>query len=148
MTNLILRKPETRLSLFGSFDRLIDNMFDDVPVWNARIPSVDIREEEDKYLFEAELPGISEKDIDVKVEGSLLTISTKTEKEKEEKKKGYVLKERSSSAFSRSFVLPKNADPAAVHGSYKNGVLTLQIAKHPDAKPRQIETGGHEPDNI
>jgi HSP20 family protein len=142
MTSLYVRKPETGLSVFNDFDRILDSFFNDVPVWNARVPSVDIREEDEKYVFEAELPGVNEKDIDVKVEGNLLTLSTKKEKESEEKRKGFILKERSAEAFSRSFVLPKNADSGKVEGSYKNGILTLEIAKHPETKPRQIEIKG------
>lgn len=142
MANLILRKPEKSLRLFDDFDRFFDSFFTDVPVWDARVPSVDIKEEDDKYLVEAELPGVNEKDIDVKVEGNLLTISTKKETEKEEKRKGFLLKERSSAAFSRSFVLPNDADADKIKGSYKNGVLSLEIEKHPAAKAKQIEIKG------
>jgi len=136
--NLIKYKPTNALNLWGDFDRMLDSFFDDVPVWNSRVPSVDIREEADKYILEAELPGLTEKDIEVKVENNLLTISSKKEENKEEKKNGYLLRVRRSSSFSRSFVLPKDTNKEEIHAVFKNGVLTLNLGKNPEAKPKNI----------
>ncbi len=120
------------------FDSMLDTFFNDTPFWNNNVPTVDIREEEDKYLLEAEMPGIDEKDINVKIENDLLTISTEKDEKNEEKKEGYVLKERRSSSFSRSFVLPKGIDREKIEATMKNGVLTLDIPKAPEAKPKNI----------
>ncbi|TFG58889.1 MAG: Hsp20/alpha crystallin family protein [Spirochaetales bacterium] len=127
------------LSLWQDMDRMLDSLFDDTPLWNSRVPSVDIREENDKYILEAELPGLSEKDIEVKLETNLLTISSVKKEEKEEKKNGYLLRERRSSSFCRSFVLPKDADREKLEAAFKNGVLTVELHKNPEAKPRNIE---------
>lgn len=138
MNNLMRTKRNNGLSLMTDFDRMLDTFFNDTPFWNNNVPTVDIREEEDKYLLEAEMPGISEKDINVKIENDLLTISTEKDEKNEEKKKGYVLKERRSSSFSRSFVLPKGIDREKIEATMKNGVLTLDIPKAPEAKPKNI----------
>ena len=126
------------LSLFNDFDKALDNFFDDVPFWNSSKPSVDIREEEGKFILEAELPGFSEKDLDIKVEENLLTLSSKKEESKEEKKEGYLLRERKNTSFSRCFHLPKNIDRDKIEARYKNGVLSLDIPKSPEAKPKTI----------
>lgn len=137
--NLIKYKPTNALGLWGDFDRMLGSFFDDIPAWNDRVPSVDIREEADKYVLEAELPGLTEKDIDVKLENNLLTISSKKEENKEEKKNGYLLRERRSTSFSRSFVLPKDVNKEEVSAIFKNGMLTMEINKTPEAKPRTID---------
>jgi len=131
-------KRNNGLSLMTDFDSMLDTFFNDTPFWNNKVPSVDIREEEEKYRLEAEMPGIDEKDINVKIENDLLTISTEKDEKNEEKKKGYVLKERRSSSFSRGFVLPKGIDREKIEATMKNGVLTLDIPKAPEAKPKNI----------
>ena len=136
MRNLVTYTPH-RLSLFDDMDRLFHNFFDDAPL--SRIPTVDVREEEGRYLLEAELPGLTEKDIEVKVEENLLTISSVKEEKKEEKKDGYLMKERRSSSFCRSFVLPRDAEKEKIEANFKNGLLTLEIPKTEKAKPRSID---------
>ncbi len=136
MRNLVPYAPH-RLSLFNDMDRLFHSSFDDTV--SHRAPSVDVREEEGRYLLEAELPGLTEKDIDVKVEDNLLTITSAREMEQEEKKNGYLMKERRSASFRRSFVLPKDAEKEKIEASFKNGLLTLEIPKTEQAKPRKID---------
>ena len=82
------------------------DLFTDTPVWNARTPAVDVREQENEYLMEAELPGLAEKDIELNVEDNILTLSSKKEESKEEKKNGYLIRERCNYEFARTFVLP------------------------------------------
>ncbi len=128
------------LNVFGDFDKVLDSFFSSEPAWfRAANPAVDIREEADKYVLDAELTGLTEKDVDVKVQDNLLTLSSKKSEETEQKKDGYLLRERRSSSFSRSFVLPKDADREKIEASFKNGLLTLSIPKAPDAKPKSIE---------
>jgi len=69
----------------------------------------------------------------------MLTISSKKEEERKEEKKGYVLKERKSAEFSRSFMLPKNVNSEKIEASMKNGILSLVIPKAEEAKPKKIE---------
>jgi HSP20 family protein len=108
------------------------------------IPAVDIQETENGYVMEMELPGYDEKNIEVHVDGSSLTISSRDEDTREEKKNNenagtYILRERKSSSFSRSFKLPENADPEAVSAAFKNGILSLNIKKRAEAQKRTIQ---------
>ena len=131
------------LSLFNDMDRVFRGFFDnDIRLTDSTL-RVDIREEEDAYLLEAELPGLTEKDIEVKVENDLLQISSrkeeKEEEAKEEQKKGYLVRERRSSSYHRSFVLPKDTDREKIEASFNSGLLTLSIPKTAASKARQIE---------
>ena len=136
MRNLVTYTPH-RMSIFNDMDRLFHSFFDDTV--SHRAPSVDVREEEDRYLLEAELPGLTEKDIDVKVEDNLLTITSAQEVKQEEKKNGYLMKERRSASFRRSFVLPRDAEKEKIEANFKDGLLTLEIPKTEQAKPRKID---------
>jgi len=126
-------------SLVNEFDRMFGNLFDDMPITSGRAPAVDVRETDEGYTLEAELPGLTEKDIDVHVEGNLLTISSAAREQKDEKKDGYVVRERRSTSFRRSFVLPRDVDSTNIEASYRNGVLTLDLHKTPESKPRTIQ---------
>ena len=139
MNFLIKRKPQTNPVTWG-FDSFLDDFFNDSGFDTAiHYPKVDVKDEEKKFVVEAELPGLTEKDIDVKVENNLLTISSKKSEEKEEKKDGYILKERKSSAFCRSFTLPDHVDREKIEARYKNGLLTLVIPKTKEAAPKENE---------
>ena len=100
---------------------------------------MDVRETDAEYLMEVELPGLTEKDVEVKLENTLLTISSTKDEKKEEKKNGYVLRERRSAHFSRSFVLPEGVDNEKIAAEFKNGILKLSFPKAPAAKPKTIE---------
>lgn len=135
--NLIKYYPES-LSVFD-LDRFFDRFFYDFDDDHVRIPAVDVREEDNAYLLEVELPGLTEKDIDLKVENGILTISSKKEKESEEKKKGYIRKERRYYSFCRSFALPEHVDVDGISASFRNGLLEVNIPKSEAAKPKLIE---------
>lgn len=124
----------------NEFDRLFNAVFSEAPVWNTRQPVVNIVEEEDGYLLEAELPGMSEDDVDVRVEDNLLTISASHEEADEERR--YLIRERAAREYRRSFVLPKDADRSKIEARFKSGILYLDIRKLPEAKPRQIKIKG------
>ncbi len=123
----------------------MENWFDDfldTGLWggsNGVMPAVDIRETESGYLMEVDLPGHTEKDVEVKLDNNLLTISSRKDEKHEEKKDGYLVKERRYASFSRSFVLPDEIDREKIDAQFKNGVLTLSFAKTPSAKPKLIE---------
>jgi HSP20 family protein len=129
----------TRPTELFDWNRMLDSFFDDAPVWNTRTPAVDVKEEEKRYLMEVELPGLTDKDIELKVEDNILTLSTRKEESKEEKKNGYLLRERRSAEFCRTFVLPQDADRAEVKAEFKNGLLVVDIPKKPEAQPRKID---------
>ena len=124
------------------FDDMKDNLqsfFEDFPAWSGNGPAVDVREEENRYVVEAELPGMSEKDIEVKLDGSVLSISSKRQEEKEEEREGYLRRERRSSAFHRSFSLPTDVKSEAVDAEFKNGLLTIDLPKTEASKSRTID---------
>jgi HSP20 family protein len=149
MNYVVRRKPRTNLFTWG-LDSLLDDFFADTSVLytgsGTNYPKVDVREEEASFVIEAELPGLTEKDIDVKVEDNLITISSKksdvaAKKDDgvKEKKNGYIIRERRSSAFSRAFTLPDNVDKENIGAHYTNGLLTLSIPKTKEATPKEIE---------
>ena len=134
--NLIRYEPKA-LDLFN-LDRVFDGYFDDDES-TTTCPAVDVREEENRYLMEVDLPGLTEKDIEVKLDHNLLTVSSRKEEKKEEKRNGYLIRERRTAGFARSFVLPEGADREGITAEFKNGVLNLSIAKVPAVQPRNIE---------
>jgi len=119
------------------FDRCVESFFGDS--FFNQMPAMDIQETENAYVLEMDLPGYDEKNIDVHVDGSSLTIASKQEEKKSEEKNTYVLRERKTSSFTRSFKLPENADAEAVNASFKNGVLNLEIKKRAEAQKRMIQ---------
>jgi HSP20 family protein len=129
----------TRPTELFDWNTMLDSYFVDEPVWNTQTPAVDVKEEEKRYLMEVELPGLTDKDIELKVEDNILTLSSKKEESKEEKKDGYLLRERRSAEFCRTFVLPKDAERAEVKAEFKNGLLVVEIPKKPEAQPRKID---------
>jgi HSP20 family protein len=133
--NLVRYEPTT-LSLLNSFDRLFDGIFEDR---TTSVPAVDVRETGTGWHMEVDLPGFSEKDVEVKLENNLLTISSRKEQEQQEKKNGYLLHERRASSFCRSFVLPDDVDREKIEAAFANGVLSLSFTKVPAAQPRTIE---------
>ena len=153
MKTLTAYRPNTIQNALSDFDRYFESFFgDSILAPAARIfnhlPAVDIKETENAYVLDMELPGYDEKNIEVHVDGSSLTISSKEEKQgesaghqdkKSEETGTYVLRERRFSAFSRSFKLPENADPEAVSAAFKNGILNMQIKKRPEAQKRTIQ---------
>jgi len=102
-------------------------------------PLVDITEDEKEYLIKAELPDVQKTDVKVTVENGVLTISGERKLEKEEKNKRYHRIERSYGSFVRRFGVPENADEAKVTADFKDGVLTVRVAKHEQARPKTIE---------
>jgi len=106
---------------------------------NTVAPVVDIYEDENKLTIEAELPGLSQKNIDVKVENNTLIIKGEKKFEKEDKKDNYHRIERFYGTFQRSFLLPETVDSEKIKAEYKNGVLDISIPKKPEVKPKQVK---------
>ncbi|MDR1900728.1 MAG: Hsp20/alpha crystallin family protein [Treponema sp.] len=145
MKGVTLYRPNTIENALNDFDRYFESFFGESPLNGAgrflnRLPSVDVRETEKAFVLEMDLPGYSEKDIEVHVDGSSLTIESRQEKNTEETKKegAYILRERRVNSFSRSFKLPQNADPDAVSAGFNNGVLYLEINKRAEAQKKVI----------
>jgi HSP20 family protein len=143
MKTLALYRPVTIEKALSDFDRYLDSFFGESPLAPAgrrfNQPAVDIRETEGAFVLEAELPGYDEKSLEVHVDGGVLTIESRKEENTEKKDENYLIRERRSASFSRSFKLPENADPEAVSASFNNGLLCLEIKKRAEAKKRVIE---------
>jgi len=104
-------------------------------VWS---PAVDLKEEQDRFVLEADLPGVDPNDIEVTMADGVLTIKGERRFESEQERSGYKRIERAYGTFYRRFALPDTADAERIEASCDNGVLNLVIAKHERAKPRQI----------
>ena len=121
----------------GDFDH-----FFHPPVRNGEVgtfqPSVDIEETEEGFVLTADLPGVDEKEIEITVHEGVLLLSGKRENEREEKLETGIYRERSHGAFVRKFRLGPNVDPEGIEAAYKNGVLTVNLPKKAEAKPKQI----------
>ena len=102
-------------------------------------PRIDISETDGEYKIEAELPGINQKEIDVKIDNNILTIKGKKEDVKEEKEKNYHLRERYYGAFQRSISLPNNIEPEKIKARFENGVLNISVPKSDKRTPKKIE---------
>ena len=115
------------------------SLFDVQPLWQrestwAAAPAVDVAETEKAYEITAELPGMDEKNVEVKFADGVLTVKGEKQEEKEEKKKDYYLSERSYGSFQRAFQVPDGVDADKIEASFKNGVLTVTMPKSVEAQ--------------
>ncbi|MBZ9651242.1 Hsp20/alpha crystallin family protein [Psychroflexus montanilacus] len=121
------------------FDRLFNNdMFNrDFSETNTTLPSVNIKETEDKFGVEVAVPGFNKKDFNIELNNNELTISSE-KKEKNEQKDGerYTRREFSYQSFRRTFTLPNTVDGEKISAQYKDGVLHVDIPKREEAKPK------------
>jgi len=141
---------------FESLRREIDRLFDDFnggtwrspfgrsffdvqPFWPrestwATAPAVDVAETEKAYEITAELPGMDEKNVEVKFADGVLTVKGEKQEEREEKKKDYYLNERNFGSFQRSFQVPDGVDADKIEASFKKGVLTVTLPKSAESQ--------------
>jgi HSP20 family protein len=155
MTNLVRRNHDSRgiatngtnptWDAFRMMDALLgwDPLREETRVSNQSTfaPSFDVEELKDAYLLKADLPGLTEADVDVTVMGNALTISGKREAGQEREGQRYYAIERGYGAFSRTFSLPDGANLDELSANLKNGVLTLHVPKRPEVQPRKISLG-------
>src|SRR5271167_3218479 len=106
---------------------------------NGFAPPVDVYEDEHNITLKVEVPGIDEKDIDVRVENNTLTVHGERKIEKEEKEENFRRVERQYGSFTRSFTLPTTVDAEKVSANYDKGILKISLAKKAEAKPTQIK---------
>jgi HSP20 family protein len=105
-------------------------------------PAVDVYEDEHNVTLKVEVPGIDEKDIDIRLENNTLTVHGERKIEKEEKEENYRRVERQYGSFTRTFTLPATVDSDNVSANYDKGVLTITLPKKAEAKPKQIKVSG------
>ncbi len=110
-------------------------------------PAVDVYEDEQKVTLKIEVPGIEEKDLDIRVENHTLTVHGERKFEKDEKEENYRRVERQYGSFTRTFTLPQTVDSENVSANYDKGVLKVTLPKKAEAKPKQIKVnvGGEKP---
>ena len=142
-------------SLQNEMNRLFNTFFDTPATGQGNgnslrrwIPPMDLVETEDHFVLKADLPGLTEADVNVEVEDNVLTLSGERNAEHEDKREGYVRVERAFGSFRRSLTLPEGIDPEAVQASFDKGVLEVRIPKPEERKPRKITIGGGEPKTI
>ncbi|MGA7110517.1 MAG: Hsp20/alpha crystallin family protein [Terracidiphilus sp.] len=103
------------------------------------VPAVDVYEDTEKVVLKLEVPGIEEKDLDVRVENHTLTVKGERKFEKEEKEENFHRIERRYGSFYRAFTLPSTVDTENVGATYNAGVLKLELKKKAEAQPKQIK---------
>jgi HSP20 family protein len=137
----ILRyEPWALVSRFNQqLDQALDKTADGTATANVSwIPHVDIREEAERFVVTADVPGVEAKDIEITAEKGVLTVRGQRASEKKSDSDGYTRIERASGTFLRRFTLPESADAEAIKATHVNGVLELSIPKRPQEQPRRI----------
>lgn len=150
----VVSSPGDWASIRGDFDRLFDQLASSfgmprfamprfgLPSTQSAsmptVPAVDVAEDDKAYTLTAELPGLTEKDIEVSLTGDMLTIKGEKKQEHEEKTKDYIVSERSYGEFRRAFTLPESAARDNVEASFSNGVLKIVIPKRQEESPKTI----------
>lgn len=133
-------------TLQNEMNRLFNTVFDTpAPAGNGGLrrwlPAMDLVESGDHFVLRADLPGLSEEDVNIEVEDRVLTISGERKAEHEVDKDGFHRIERAFGSFSRSLTLPEGIDADAVQASFDRGVLEVRIPKPEERKPRKISIG-------
>jgi HSP20 family protein len=105
-------------------------------VWH---PAVDVTEDPEKIVLQADLPGVSQKELEIQIDKDVLTLRGERKLERKTDKDGYHRFERVTGTFVRSFSLPPTVDVEKIAAAVKDGVLTLTLPKRPEAQPRQIK---------
>src|SRR5689334_14524921 len=125
------------------FSTNLTRAFDDEGIGRgAWAPSVDIFENKDQIVLEAELPGMKQEDFDLTIENNVITLRGERKFEKTEETDNYHRVERSYGSFTRSFTLPQTVSAEEAKAEYSNGVLRVTLPKREEAKSRRIEISG------
>ena len=141
---LIRWEPTRELSsLQSDVNRLFNAFFDTPATGNGGamrrwIPAMDLVETDDHFILRADLPGLTEQDVSIDLEDTVLTVSGERKVEHEDGQEGYYRVERATGSFSRSLTLPEGVDADAIEASFANGVLEIRIPKPEERKPRKV----------
>ena len=121
------------------FNDSVNRLFSESETARPWTPSVDIKETENEIVLHADVPGVEEKDIDVRIEDGTLTLKGERKFSENKKGEGYHRIERGYGSFVRCFSMPDSVDPEKVAAEYKNGVLSVTLPKKEVAKPRSVK---------
>lgn len=126
-------------SLQQDIDLMFDNFFQGFPSESTHsgllTPHMDISETEKNYKVTLDIPGVDEKDLDISITGDTLSIRAEKQYENKEEGQRYHRVERSYGSYAKQLTLPSEVDADAISADYKNGVLTLDLPKKPEAQP-------------
>jgi len=128
--------------IFEDFRKGFDNLFIEprlMTMPSIRAPIMDIIDEGDKYSITAEIPGIPKEDINIEITKNILEIKAEQKMEKEEKKEGYIRKERGQRSFYRQVALPEEIDAEKIEATLNNGILSIEIPKKEPTPKKKIE---------
>ena len=139
MSTVALWRPFQGLS--SLFDDAGSEASNSEPRFATWAPAVDIFESEGELVAKADLPGLEEKDIDVRVENNVLTVGGERKFEKNVTADNYLRVERTYGSFTRSFSLPDTINSEQIQATYDGGVLTVRMPKREESKPKQIKVG-------
>ena len=145
MANLIPWRGRSEVDRFRSeIDRMFDDFLTRSPFGRSFergewMPAIDMSETDKEISVHTEIPGMDAKDIDISLNGRVLTIKGEKKQEQEEKEKNYHRIERRYGSFSRSFELPADVDANNVNATYENGVLALSLPKTKEQSVKKIE---------
>jgi HSP20 family protein len=130
----LLMKPEP---FSNEFQRLFNTLFDqsESQRW---VPAMDLVEHDDHFTLRADLPGLSEQDVNIEIRDAALTVSGERSAEHEQRERGWYRLERQFGKFSRTLTLPEGVDADAVKASFDRGVLEVTIPKPEERKPRRV----------
>lgn len=133
------------VNLFDQFNREINRFFNTAyaPAANEAsahqwAPAVDIREEDDRFLLHADLPGVKREDVEITLEDGVLTVTGKRESESEEQREGFHRRERVHGTFMRQFTLPDTVNTDNISATVTDGVLEIGIPKQAKPEPKKI----------
>jgi HSP20 family protein len=144
---LIRWEPVAELNTIqNEMNRLFNNFFDQ-PAASGRagtparrwLPAMDLVETAEQYVLRADLPGLSDEDVNIQLEDNVLTISGERTAQHEQHEEGYYRLERAAGQFARSLTLPDGVDPDGVQAHFDRGVLEIRIPKPEQKKPRQVQ---------
>ncbi len=132
------------LDMRREMDQLFGSFFGGTPASMAAAegiwaPAVDIHETKESFVVQAELPGMKQEDIQITIVENTLTLKGERRQEQEVRQDGYTRVERAYGTFQRALELPSVVDAAKVQAKYKDGVLTIELPKKEEAKPREIK---------
>jgi HSP20 family protein len=144
---LIRWEPVAELNTIQNEMNRLFNTFFDQPAQNGRgngisrrwLPAMDIVETADRYVLRADLPGLSDGDVNVQMEDNILTVSGERRAERDEQHEGYYRLERGFGSFSRSLTLPDGVDAERIEAHFDRGVLEIGIPKPEQKKPRTVQ---------
>jgi HSP20 family protein len=144
---MAIAKESTTLPSIFPFDKPLDRLFEEFirspfaaqPRIDGFIPSLDVFEEKDGFVVKAELPGLTEKEVEIELDGRLLTIRGEKKWEEEKKERDYHRIERRYGAFHRQITLPESIDTSRPAAEMRNGVLSIRFPKRPEAVKKAVK---------